>query len=72
MNTEAFKVIAAMGAVDRATKELRAENDRLRAVLAFYANPFNQRDEDGEPVRVPDFYNEMDFGAKAFEALTTK
>ncbi len=43
------------------------ENKRLRAALAFYADPFKH----GDGTAVPDFYSELDFGAKAAEALNT-
>jgi len=35
--------------------------------LSFYEDP-PKRDEDGEPLSLPDFYNEMDFGDRAREA----
>lgn len=41
------------------------ENARLRKVLEFYANPVP--DEDGSGI--PDFYDELDFGARAQAAL---
>ena len=40
-----------------------AENARLRAVLEFYADPFGKCDQ------VPDFYSELNFGDRAYEAL---
>lgn len=45
---------------------------RLRAALEFYADPFGWPPEDGNPIAVPDFYSELDFGAKAQEALNPK
>jgi hypothetical protein len=40
-----------------------------REALAFYADPWAARDEYGEPVTIPDFYSELDFGRHAREAL---
>jgi hypothetical protein len=44
----------------------------LEAVLDFYADPFGRKDLSGEPIRVPDFYSEMDFGWRAEEILRPK
>ena len=46
-----------------------AESVRLMEALEFYANPYGRRDEYGDPVRVPDFYSELEFGALAKETL---
>jgi chromosome segregation ATPase len=63
---------AALGTADDIYAKLMAERDRLRAklerakeVLTFYADPFGVCDESGEEVRVPDFYDEMDFWDRA-------
>ena len=56
----------------RRVTALLASADRLEKVekaLQFYANPFNQVDEHGEHVTVPDFYSELDFGWHARAAL---
>lgn len=45
--------------------------EKLQAALAFYANPFNRRDENGEEIGVPDYYDEMEFGERAREALSS-
>lgn len=45
------------------------EVGRLREVLEFYADPYEQLDQHGYPVPVPDFYSELDFGERAVEAL---
>jgi hypothetical protein len=42
---------------------------RLVAALEFYANPCGRKDEHGEPVPVPDFYSELEFGGVAEAAL---
>lgn len=44
----------------------------LVEALEFYADPFNRLDPDSpvDFLGVPDFYSEMDFGARATEALT--
>jgi len=47
--------------------EARAET--ARAALEFYAAPWDCTDEQGEPVRVPDFYSELDFEGVAIAAL---
>lgn len=43
--------------------------ERLRGALQFYAEPWKYTDDDGDYVRVPDFYMELDFGATAIAAL---
>lgn len=40
----------------------------LLDTLEFYANP-PRIDEDGDPLSIPEFYGEMDFGNRAFEAI---
>lgn len=42
----------------------------LREALEFYADPFKAKDEYGDPVSIPDFYNELDFGERARAALS--
>jgi cell shape-determining protein MreC len=54
---------------ERERDELRRENERLRAALEFYADPYGRRDESGELIPVPDFYSELAFGAVAEKAL---
>lgn len=62
-----------VGAVARlCQKSTRADADivaELRAALEFYASPFGKKDEHGELISVPDFYNELNFGERAQEAL---
>ncbi len=48
-------------------QEARAR--KLVEALAFYADPSKAKDEYGDPVRIPDFYNELDFGETARAAL---
>lgn len=43
---------------------------RMKKALEFYADPFSQVDDYGEPVSVPDFYDEMEFGNTALTALS--
>jgi hypothetical protein len=43
-----------------------AEVAKLRNALQFYADPGGKCDQ------VPDFYDELDFGSRAFEALNGK
>lgn len=43
-----------------------------RGALEFYVDPWDRKDEDGDPVSVPDFYSEMDFGSRATKALSFK
>ena len=50
-------------------ERLRAENERLRAALRFYADPWKYTDCHGDDVQVPDFYSELDFGETARAAL---
>lgn len=50
-------------------KRQAAEIEKLRGALAFYANPFNRKGESGDPVRVPDFYDELCFGDRARTTL---
>lgn len=47
-----------------------AENRRLREALEFYADPFNRKDDAGDPIAVPDFYSELNFGDRASKALS--
>jgi chromosome segregation ATPase len=58
-----------LSAAERERDELRRENERLRAALEFYADPYGRRDESGELIPVPDFYSELAFGAVAEKAL---
>lgn len=44
--------------------------DAVEQALRIYSDPYNQLNEDGEELRVPDFYAEMDFERFATEALT--
>lgn len=50
---------------------LAQENERLRAVLKFYADPFawKAKNDPENDVQVPDFYSETSFGDMASEAL---
>lgn len=48
------------------TKEL----DSIEQALRIYSDPYNQIDEDGEELTVPDFYAEMGFERFAHQALT--
>jgi O-succinylbenzoate synthase len=41
----------------------------LEAALRFYADPHKFTDCNGDDVQVPDFYDELDFGATARAAL---
>ena len=50
--------------------EAQAQVAALRTVSEFYANPFGRRDADGDWINVPDFYDEMQFGERASEALS--
>lgn len=43
--------------------------DAVEQALRIYSDPYNQLNEDGEELRVPDFYAEMDFERFATEAL---
>lgn len=58
---------------DRTFFELfRDAADRITALeeaLRFYADPYSAKDEIGEPILVPDFYGELDFGDTARRAL---
>lgn len=45
------------------TRQLE-EIKRLRKVLEFYADPFKAGD-----IRIPDFYDELEFGERAREVL---
>jgi cell division protein FtsB len=62
-------LLAQVEAAERERDELRRENERLRAALEFYADPYGRRDESGELIPVPDFYSELAFGAVAEKAL---
>lgn len=71
-----LKILESLGAAGSRIRELEAEITRLRAerpgwreALEFYANPFSAKDEYGDAVSVPDFYNELDFGERARAAL---
>lgn len=56
---------------DLASKLSSAEKrvEEMEKALAFYANPWGYKDQYGDPVRVPDFYDEMEFGDRARSAL---
>lgn len=43
--------------------------EKVVKALEFYANPFNRRDDDGDPIPVPDFYSELNFGDRASDVL---
>jgi hypothetical protein len=59
--------------------ELRSRDSEVKALwealssaavtLAFYADPFDALEMDGTPIRVPDFYDELDFGWRAAEEM---
>jgi hypothetical protein len=53
-------------------KRLRAEIERLRSALRFYAEPYKYTDIHGDDIQVPDFYSETDFGETARLALEGK
>lgn len=55
---------------EQALADCQREREALRGALEFYADPFGRVDDYGDPVSVPDFYREMDFGARARGALT--
>jgi hypothetical protein len=52
-----------------ALAEARERVEGLERVLEFYADPHKFKDEYGQPVPVPDFYRELDFGDRALAAL---
>ena len=43
---------------------------KAEEALEFYADPFNHKDENGDDIAVPDFYDELDFGDVAKNALS--
>ncbi len=61
-----------LGHIKKLARAYMAQEARARTLaeaLAFYADPSKAKDEYGDPVRIPDFYNELDFGETARAAL---
>jgi len=54
---------------EKSPGRMRARIAELEATLRFYADPQKFTDCNGDDVQVPDFYDELDFGATARAAL---
>lgn len=45
------------------------EKSPVVEALEFYANPYGRKGANGKTIEVPDYYEELEFGTKATEAL---